>query len=207
MAIEHYRAQWSVIPVGDNTEDVVTNTWYFEIDSVIPLSHMPSIEAALNSFYGTIDPYYSDYFASRVPRLKWYDMSDPPIRVPVRETDMTQLSTGTDRLPSELALCLSFRAEYQSGVRNSSRRGRVYLGPFAANALNNATGRPATLLRQNTATAAGNLLAASTAAAEWTWVQYSPTRDEYNNVIEGWVDDAWDIQRRRGIDPVTRSEY
>lgn len=204
---EYYRAQWSVLPVGDNTEDVVVNTWYFHIPGVLPLSHMPDIETALSNFWNTCDGYLSNYYASRIPTLKWYDMADPPQRVPVRTVQLPQLQTGTDRLPSELALCLSYRANFQSGVRNSSRRGRVYLGPFASNALNNTTGRPDATMRGNFAAAGQNLLNASVGDADWTWVQYSPTRQEFSPVVEGWVDDAWDVQRRRGIDPTTRSTF
>jgi hypothetical protein len=38
------------------------------------------------------------------------------------------------------------------------------------------------------------------------WVVYSRVTDTARKVTNWWVDDAWDIQRRRGLRPTTRTE-
>jgi hypothetical protein len=49
--------------------------------------------------------------------------------------------------------------------------------------------------------------AAAIASASWDWVVYSPTDDAYHEVANGWVDNAWDTQRRRGYKPTSRTTF
>jgi hypothetical protein len=45
------------------------------------------------------------------------------------------------------------------------------------------------------------------ASVRWNWVAYSPTADEANQITNGWVDNAWDTQRRRGLYYSQRGTY
>jgi hypothetical protein len=51
---------------------------------------------------------------------------------------------------------------------------------------------------------ASNLLAASNPATLAVW---SPSNGDAVPVTDGWVDNAWDTQRRRGIDRTARSTW
>jgi hypothetical protein len=122
-------------------------------------------------------------------------------------------------LPNEVALCLSYQAVAISGESQARRRGRIFFGPLCntANTLS-ATGecRPsaalvtalcgaATLLATPAATAAGDLV---------HWAVYSPTTDltetiddAFQDVDNGWVDNSFDTQRRRGRDATARTTW
>lgn len=144
----------------------------------------------------------------------------------------TLLTTGTD-LPPEVAICLSFKAAAASGALVRRRRGRVYLGPVKlAPATNEDIFEMTTTMADNVATfAKTNILDAND---DLVWAIYSPSqhhgvpvggdineRDPVTNnpvypenpallagafyeVAELWVDNAWDTQRRRGIEATYR---
>lgn len=191
---------------GDPAKRVVNNFW-FTLDSTARDTHAASVEGQLGVFYAALDMYYSTEYTNAPVKARWYRMLDPKIRVAWRETTFHTLVTGSDRAPQDLALCMNFRGVYASGSPNARRRGRVFLGPFATNALNGTTGRPAAALLTAIATQGGNIINASNADANWEWVQYSPTDDRSLEVIAGWVDDTWDTIRSRDFDPVSRNTF
>ena len=100
---------------------------------------------------------------------------------------------------------------------DSRRRGRIYLGPLAAVAADSSTGRPNTSFVTAIKNAAAAYLASVTTDGTFTWVVHSHTTgaspgtyDETGNSVtvnQGWVDNAWDTQRRRGMAPTTRSAF
>ena len=109
-------------------------------------------------------------------------------------------------LPAEVALCLSFQSEHEDGVPQARRRNRKYLGPFGSNA-NSTEGRPSSAVINSIVAAARDLKQASAASLYWKWVVYSPTSDTYEEVDDGWVDNAWDTQRRRGRASTARTTW
>lgn len=52
--------------------------------------------------------------------------------------------------------------------------------------------------------AAQDLWDAQENSANWEWRVRSPSLDETYVVHDAWVDDAWDSQRRRGLQPTSR---
>lgn len=152
-------------------------------------------------------------------KIRVYDLAQPKPRPVLHEGSftMTGLSTGwTQDLPAEVALCASFW-----GVANRPRtRGRVYLGPWGNHASGAGTsGRsiPIVGLRQSIAASFGRMInvAASTAnlavfsrgVYQIDGVVQPVTSQLYTVVTDGWVDDAWDTQRRRGQDATTRTTF
>jgi hypothetical protein len=101
---------------------------------------------------------------------------------------------------------LSFQGTPLSGTPQSRRRGRIYFGPFRTSGLNT-QGRPAAGLITSLVNAGDALLAASDAAANWQWVIWSPTTGLEVGVANGWVDDEFDTQRRRGRVPTARTTF
>lgn len=143
-----------------------------------------------------------------LPRVVGYDLSDPKPRSPVyEETFKVPVTYGTGTaLPNEVALCLSFEAKKVSGQPQARRRNRVYLGPFRAQT-NAATGRPDVTFLNDVKRQARTLYDAAKASSTWQWVVYSPTDDQHHEIDHLWCDDAWDTQRRRGLDPAQRYEH
>lgn len=190
--------------------DSMTNTWYFEGD--FDDQGWGNVFDMLEDFYQDVGPNYSDEAFSGSVELKGYLMEDPLPRSPDETRTFGFSASTTETLPAEVALVMSFKAAPESGSSPARRRGRVYLGPFGVGGTEE--GRPASTLISAVATAGGELLAASNASINFKWVVYSPRTNaseplanSFFDVVEGWIDDAWDTQRRRGWDPSTRTTF
>lgn len=100
--------------------------------------------------------------------------------------------------PRELALCLSFYSE-----RNSGRsRGRLYV-PFTLLGSTAVGVRPTSAHR--TKIAALVPLLTGLGGTDVDWCVWSRRDNQAKPVTNWWVDDEWDIQRRRGLRPTART--
>lgn len=127
------------------------------------------------------------------------------------------------RLPEELACCLSFRGLYTSRVEDLPQaptgpagdahqrarvRGRVYIGPLVSLALHSASGGVEARISPDVQTdfieSARDFLHTELGASNWAWSVYSRVEGAYVAVTVVWVDDAWDVQRRRGSEASSR---
>lgn len=208
------RALVTLNPAAEG-EDRWVNTWHFKqnlITGDVALA-TTSFTTALNNFYQAIDISMSAALATLVPEVRFYDLSEPKIRVPYSTVNLSALSTGAGGLPDELAICLSYNAQYESGAEPRRRRGRIYLGPWASN-VNDTTLRRVTAAAVTTiSNAAQTFLDASQASSDYKWVVYSrkddPTEvgtwDSGRPVVRAYVDNAFDIQRRRGFNSGSRT--
>lgn len=153
--------------------------------------------------------------------IRIYRMEDAEPRAPVVYNWTLGASGGSTNtgLPGEVAAVLSYY-----GTRNiPRRRGRIYIGPFHTGALaadvTGEEGKLGSTTRSGIAGAADRLATYNTGPQ---WVVYSsgarvqpgesgtvgallpPTTYA---VTAGFVDDAFDIQRRRGRSPSTRTTW
>lgn len=196
-------------------EDDVVNTWHFLTggsftDTFVTSTHTNEITARLQDFY--TEPYPTNRIQSYMsPRLndndatvRIYNMQDAQPRTPVAINPLTIAFTG-NALPSEVALCASFQATPASGMIQARRRGRVYLGPLNEAAL--ATGASEAPEPNFILEVVNAMEALFDSNSSCTWVVYSTVDDDWSLVSEGWVDNAWDTQRRRGIRPTTRDTW
>lgn len=142
--------------------------------------------------------------------IKVYNLADEMPRVPItRLWTLGPSLFGTDKeLPAEVALCCSIYAQ----VNRPRTRGRIYFGPFAMTASDDdATtqrSRPSLTTRETVGGAVKRLM--SKAGNTQSLAIYTRGRYTVNKVPQapvpglaqpathGWVDDAWDTQRRRG---------
>lgn len=207
------RAQITIPSSTGIPEDAVTNTLHFGSNALD--KNYPNLDDIIFDFYdvaasgagSSIASFMSGSYVSNTWTIKYYDLGDLKPRIPIHEeTREVTLGTG-DILPTEVACCLSFQATRESGKPQARRRNRIYLGPFRATA--SVAGRPSTSLRTAIAKNARTMLASAQNAASWEWVVYSPTiGGEVNEKVDnGWVDNAWDTQRRRGYAATTRDEW
>jgi len=204
-------------------EDVAINTFYFHTPNTpADGSSRVAIVAAVRQFYDDVAAGATNSVASYLTpdidplscRIKLYNLTDPQPRTPALDTNLPLTTLGsTDVLPSEVAACMSFRGAPVSGVPAARRRGRVYIGPLNINAADASTGRPELTFMTDVA-AAGAAIIALNSALEAVWVVYSPTDDPTPDssstgvtIDNGYVDDAWDTQRRRGLRPTARITF
>ena len=197
--------------------DQFVNTWHFH--STNPSATAPSAHTALTAFYQAIDVYLSAH-CSTTMNIRWYDLADAEPRTPF-DTDTIALTLGSgNALPNECASVLSYRADLESGANPARRRGRIFIGPLDADDGTNTSGDwRFTSTFRNAVAAAALALAQATITDSLGWVVFSPTSagpapwsegalDASSwPVTAGYVDDAVDIVRSRGLAPSARSTF
>lgn len=99
--------------------------------------------------------------------------------------------------PRELALCLSF----YGGENTPRKRGRLYI-PLFVPGIGYGAPRPDATARAKV----GALVPIFTGlgGVDVDWCVWSRTNQAAYSVTNWWVDDEWDVQRRRGLKPSTR---
>lgn len=210
--------RFDVIFDADNAmpADSIVNTWHFNNPAAgLPPSDFDNVRDMLEDFYNAVPAGSTISIASQMPgglfqntvRVRAYNLDDPLPRVPVYQSTFTAtLSSSGDPMPTEVSLVLSISAAPVSGVPMARRRNRKYLGPFVEGA-NGTDARPSLALRLTIARAARDLLDAAQASASWGWRVYSPTTGDDFEPVSGWVDNAWDTQRRRGLAATERTVW
>lgn len=193
-------------------KDAVTNTLHFYTTDISTYD-LDNVRDMIIDFYtsnnggsSSITRHYSNQVGPTA-EIRYYNLGDPKPRVPIRvDTFARSASSSNSALPGEVALVLSFQGLKESGANMARRRNRIYLGPFNTNTL--ATdGRPQGSLIADIRRAAAEMLRASDASFQWNWDVFSPTDDDSHRVVSGWVNNAWDTQRRRGVEATTRNPW
>ncbi len=196
-------------------EDVAINTFHFvTTDATVATASV--IAARLLAFYNTpSDPATGNRIAARMSpvineaaiHVKVYNMGDLPPRQPIIDVLTPMTLGGPNALPSEVAIVLSYRASLISGAAPARRRGRIFIGPLEVSAgfQQSSDVRPTLSLRVAIAGAASVLVGQSDAVA--TWVVHSVVAASNATVVAGYVDDAFDTQRRRGTGATQRTAF
>lgn len=155
----------------------------------------------------TLSNYMSPFIDRTQCTVRVYDMAAPSPRPPsIAGFQLSSPFANVAALPEEVALCLSI---YGANPRTPRRRGRLYLGPFNGGTLDVQSGsvspsRPKTDVLQ-VIRDWGNALEDGLAAAGHQWfIKSEVPSTNYVQVVGGYCDDAWDTQRRRGVDPQSR---
>ena len=209
MAEIGYRVQATIPTDAAVGADTVTNVFHFRKVS-------GTEAAAVDQMFDVIQTFYSDLATAvlsaqldhNLLRLKAYDLEDPEPRTPVLDEfrAFTAPTVGSS-LPHENAIVLSIRAAFASGVNPARRRGRLYIGPLQRVVIEDSGSRVqvTSAARSAVATAADNMMTTLQGVALSRWAVFSPTTfatsgigPALNDVIEGFVDNEMDIQRRRG---------
>lgn len=132
-----------------------------------------------------------------------YDLADVPPR-PVHVEESTAYGTGSfstgTPLPEECACVVS----WLTAVRGPHGRGRSFLGGFGNQAVSidadSGTARVGPTLQSSIQTAADRLLGDNNQDVELHILGAQGP----NRVRTGYIDNAWDTQRRRGLKPTSR---
>lgn len=199
-----YRVQVALAMTSGTPQDKAVNTFHCIADDETALDLFIT---QLGTFYTAVDQNFSSKVATTGHSVKAYDLADPEPRAPVFDSSGWTLSVGATAAPAELAFVVSYEAPRQSGVPQARRRGRFYLGPLSNTSNDSATGMPAAGFYTPLNTALQNLLDASQAATTWAWAVYSRVNQAAIEVTRVWYDNAWDIQRRRGVSATQRTYF
>lgn len=183
----------------------ITNTFSLDIANALP--DLTAATAAFKKFYDAINgPLFPLNVSQNGHMIKYVLRGQPEPNYPQLE-QMFNLAVAPagDSLPSEVALCLSFQAERIGGLPQARRQGRVYLGPIDVSS--NTNGRPTATLVNAIAGAAAVLKDDIEAIGATFWDVYSTVNGTGAHVSTGWVDNAFDTQRRRGVARTSRTTW
>lgn len=199
-----YRATVILKATSNLIEDASTNTWHFDANAIGDLA---AASAALQTFYQSMRVYLTTLTTQNNHEIKWYRLSDPTPRAPVR-IDNWNFSTAPSLqpLPTEVAIVGSFQGTPSSGQSQARRRGRIYFGPVGTTTATSA-GYISDSVRIAFRDALNTMLTASNAQGQWKWAVYSTVNMTGVNVAAGWVENAFDTQRRRGRIATIRSVF
>jgi len=173
----------------------------------------------LESFYtaptaggNSLSQFMSPY-VSRAAKFVCYDLLAPMPRVPFEVPVTLDAATGAG-MPEEVAVCLSITGVPPITPR---RRGRIYFGPItdAATSVDMATTTSPSRPSQDSAvhllqtlTAAGKRLMDDGHVIGLPWcIRSTVPSENFVQVADGYVDNAWDTQRRRGPEPTGRLHF
>lgn len=200
------RAQVILHTVDAFPANYVTNSWCFM--GTDPIADATALTNAMRTFYGAWAPtYMSNLVAQNGHEVKYYDLPGPIPNYPVLEqTFNLATAPGGAPLPSELAVVLSIHGVRTPGFPQSRRRGRLYLGPLGTAAQSG--GRPvAAFITALTAAATAFKGTVDGLAGDTEWAVWSVTDGAAVDISGGWVDNAMDVQRRRGVEATSRTTW
>lgn len=221
-----FRVQRIIHPKSGITRDQTVNTFHFQTplqNTASPTeTEMGYVKDALDALFNepvgannALRFYLAEAtMAQQRSSYKFYNMDHPIQRQPLGGPHLGLNNSAANEhtpLPSEVALCLSFRGANESGTIPARRRGRVFIGPLNVNCVEadpiTGQARPS-LGIQNSLLAGANRLADSMALVGMIWSVYSPSLravSESGSALSGttdiehvWIDNAFDTQRRRG---------
>lgn len=197
--------------------DAVVNTFYFLTpgDVVLP-TELDDIVTAIKEFYDTPNPVglsvgiiLSEDVSVNLRVIKIRKKLVVGFSAVLRETTYTSTQPGgSGAHPHEVALVLSYRGQVSAGEVQRRRRGRIYLGPLSnqSSLSEQSAGdvRPTAGVRTALTQAGARLRDRPTGPI---WATLSTVDGVARPVVNGWCDNAYDTQRRRGTKAVTRTTF
>lgn len=200
------RAQVILRTTSGVSEDFISNTFAFQ--GTAPASDTTAITAAIKGFYDGIRSALIPGTINQTGHvIKYTNLPGTPPNYPFLETTwaLAGAPSGAE-LPSECAIVMSFQGSKAAGFPQARRRGRVFLGPLLAST--NSAGRPSAASLTAVATAASAFKTAILAIPSDTqWAVWSPSNGTSVEVTDGWVDNSFDTQRRRGLRTNSRTTW
>lgn len=202
-----YRAQVILKTVDAIPANYVTNSWCLSVSPDGALD-TDEVTVALKDFYDDMINFIPSVIAQNGHEIKYSELPGVKPNYPFEEDVFNLVSAPTsDPMPTEVALVLSFQGIRQAGFSQKRRRGRIYFGPVRATA--SAAGRPTSAIITALATAGATFksnIEAVTGGAH-SWAVWSNVDQDSVDIANGWVDNAFDTQRRRGVLATSRTTF
>lgn len=205
-----YRAQWEFAHDSGLPEDRVAMTTHWATTQVVSIDYANMRDMLIDFWEDAGAGAALSTYLSSVLTGAWsldiYHLTDPSPRVPVQSyTGALAAAPSGEAMPSEVCLCTSWLAAPESGVAPARLRGRNYIGPLDTSALASSGGVPDPNFLADVVRASDALASAADASVTWDFVIYSTVLPgtsgagtRANKVVSGFVDNAFDTQRRRG---------
>lgn len=214
-------------------KDAAVNVWHFDSDQTFAEDADDTADRLI-AFYQAIGPTIIGARSAGSVTVDVYNLEDAPPRIPGHTVTGTfsPASPTAGYVPEEIAICLSFQGATGSGVNMRRRRGRVYLGPIAGNIVDSTTaGTELTAAARSTIATAAAALAHGPDVGDARLAVFSRATANlfdglpvdaneppsgysdgalsagFEDVVSGWVDNAFDVQRRRGIQASARTTW
>lgn len=140
--------------------------------------------------------------STREINVKCYDTDNPP-NYPRAEVVVNAGQAWQINSPREIALCLSYAGDHRG---NKNERGRCYLMPGLSTNHNQMGLRPIPSQLDWALEWYGksNESFPDLGGVDWKFGVWSPTLQQFTQTTQAWVNDDWDIQRKRGLRESTR---
>lgn len=194
-------------------EDRVVNVFHFvgsstyEADAATATTRVIGFYNSLASGQTNAIGGYLSSWVNRTAQIRTYDLTTSKPRVPTITTFELTPYLSDNGLPEEVAIVTTF---YGSPPVTRRRRGRLYIGPLNSNTSvinfgNQAAAsapNPQIILDLRDATKQ----LATVGPVQWC-IRSSLPSENFVPVAGGYVDNAFDTQRRRGPDATTRQVW
>lgn len=171
--------------------------------------HLERVGAApgdgdLDQMCNDIVAIYQHHYANAAKEIRCtaYDVDAVP-NYPRASVVVNEGQAWTTSHPHEVALCLSFYADYRG---NKNTRGRIYLMPQIAAGGIGITERPSSTAMQwalNFFSEPNNSFP-DLGGLDWKFGIWSRNLKSFAQAQHAWVDDEWDTVRSRGLRATTR---
>lgn len=146
-------------------------------------------------------------WVQRDAEFRLYDMEAPKPRVPTVVPFSLGAVPSTEGYVEEVALCITMHGIVPPAL-TARRRGRIYIGPLnnfgVVGGTSSTASHPQPTLIADLQSAAATLAQFNTGFPQWSIRSMVPA-ENYVSVFNGYVDNAFDTQRRRGPDPTQRN--
>lgn len=180
----------------------------FAVGSTLPISLtlMPDWAQALANYVNALRTVGATRGYQGDMLVKIYNPLTGLPNYPIYEESFALSGTFGVDMPLEVALCVSYANTTENSIRRARRRGRHYVPGHVETG--NLNGRPTTALVEAVADAYADYLGdpfdGTTPPDPVDPCVYSRTEGEGYNITRAYVDNEWDIQRRRGSKPTSR---
>jgi hypothetical protein len=204
---------------GINEDDVVNTFHFIGLGSALTVAEALLATNHLVDFYNTDHGgaggqgvhHMIDTTISRAVgacRMRVYPADEPPLGFPVLSIVWTLgVSNAAGVLPREVSAVGTFHGVLTGDSSDARRRGRVYIGPIDQGSNQQVAGQSRPDSVQMTALRLAMKKLADDPVAPLNWTVYSRVGNSHAVVTGGWTDNAWDTQRRRGIDATAKTTW
>lgn len=216
MAITDIRCRVTIPFKSGLATDVSVNTLHFVGDPAV--DDLQDLADAIVAFYNTentgataqrpVSGYFSETMDRQADgcRIDFFEVGVPGPPFSGGTWTLGPRPDGTGLLPSEVAACLSFHADYAglNSAERARRRGRIFLGALdriAGEADAAFNFRPSAQFRYDVLHAAVEFLSIQAEVGNFVWQIHSPTGNLQHAVAVTSMDNAFDTLRSRGPDP------
>lgn len=207
---------------GGLSRDVTENTFSFFGDTAFSPTLATTLTNRVKDFYNTAAlggashsvSYYMSPIISRASNACTFVVAETNVATGLQVGDSIEVpwtlgggELSASSLPLECAVCVSYSGHPDGGsLPKGRRRGRIYLGPLTITTLSQFTDPSVATTFRNEAAAAAAALASS-ADVDGAWVVWSRAANAVTGISEGYIDNEFDTQRRRGNDPTQRTTW